>query len=134
MSLSPENRALVERHCMDAACASRGLLYDAAELNRLLDAAREEAASELGPIKARLADNEKLEWFVYEIFYANPIAFARQNLVIALQRHLLGLPLTTPEEEQRKMLDDMTHEERAEWWRAENARRLVVRGIELVVA
>lgn len=85
--------------------------------------------NELAAIKARLADNEALEWFVYEIFYANPIAFARKNLVIALQRHLLGLPLTTPEEEQRKMLDVMTDEERAEWWRAENARRLTERGV-----
>lgn len=88
-----------------------------------------ESEIELAAIKARLADNEALEWFVFEIFYANPIAFARKNLVIALQRHLLGLPLVTPEEERRKMLDDLSDEERAEWWRAENARRLAVRGV-----
>lgn len=87
------------------------------------------AEDELAAIKARLADNEALEWFVYEIFYANPIAFARKNLVVALQRHLLGLPLTTPEEEQRKLLDAMTDGERADWWRAENARRLAERGV-----
>lgn len=85
---------------------------------------------ELSAIKERLADSKALEWFIYEIFYANPIAFARENLVIALQRHLLGLPLVTPEEQQRKLLDSMTDEDRAEWWRAENARRLAVRGIE----
>lgn len=85
--------------------------------------------AELRAIKDRLADNAKLEWFIYEIFYANPIAFARKNLVIALQRHLLGLPLTTPEEEQRKLLDALSDDERAEWWRAENARRLVQRGV-----
>ena len=89
-----------------------------------------DAETELAEIKVRLADNEALEWFVYEIFYANPIAFARKNLVIALQRHLLGLPLVTPEEARRKMLDELTDEERAEWWRAENARRLEIRGVK----
>lgn len=79
---------------------------------------------ELAAIKARIADNETLERLVFEIFYANPIAFARKNLVIALQRHLLGLPLVTPEEAQAKMLDAMSDEDRAAWWRAENARRL----------
>lgn len=86
------------------------------------------AEEELAQIKARISDNAKLEWFVYEIFYANPIAFARKNLVIALQRHLLGLPLATPEEQQRAMLDGMTADERAQWWRAENERRLEIRG------
>ena len=89
-----------------------------------------EAEIELAEIKARIADNATLEWFVYEIFYANPIEFARANLVIALQRHLLGLPLKTPEEEQREMLDGLSDEDRAAWWRAENARRLAVRGVE----
>lgn len=81
-------------------------------------------AEELSAIKARLADNEALEQFVYEIFYANPIAFARKNLVIALQRYLLGLPLSTPEEEQQKHLDTLTADQRAAWWRAKNADRL----------
>ena len=84
--------------------------------------------SELEEIKARIADTEKLEWFVYEIFYANPIAFARHNLVVALQRHLLGLPLVTEEEAALKRVAALPHEERAEWWRAENARRLEIRG------
>lgn len=96
------------------------------DLNRLLTAARGESDAAL---RERLADNEKLEWFVYEIFYANPIAFARKNLVIALQRHLGGLPLTTPAEERRAYLDSLSDDERAEWWRAENARRLAIRGV-----
>lgn len=87
------------------------------------------AAEELAAIRRRLADSAALEWFVYEVFYANPIAFARQNLVVALQRHLLGLPLATPEEAQRQMLDGMSDDERAEWWRGENARRLAIRGV-----
>ncbi len=87
-------------------------------------------ATEIAEIKARIADNKTSEWFVYEIFYGNPIEFARSNLVIALQRHLLGLPLKTPEEEQREMLDGMSEENRAAWWRAENARRLAIRGVE----
>ena len=88
------------------------------------------AEQELDEIKSRLADNKKLEWFIFEIFYANPIAFARKNLVIALQRYLLGLPLKTPEEEQQEYLDTLSEEDRAAWWRAENARRLSIRGIE----
>lgn len=83
---------------------------------------------ELAAIKARLADSEKLEWFVYEIFYANPIAFARKNLVIALQRYLLGEPLKTEDEERAVFLDTLTEDERAAWWRGENARRLEIRG------
>jgi hypothetical protein len=77
----------------------------------------------------RLNDSEALEWFVFEIFYANPIAFARRNLVIALQRHLKGEPLVTPEEAQARMLDELSAEDRAAWWRAENARRLSERGV-----
>ena len=86
-------------------------------------------SEELQAIKSKLADNKKLEWFVYEIFYANPIEFARANLVVALQRYLLGLPLSTPEEEQTRMLDKLSAEDRAAWWRAENARRLAIRGV-----
>lgn len=84
---------------------------------------------ELAAIKARLADSEKLEWLVYEIFYANPIAFARKNLVIALQRHLLGEPLSTPEEEKLRHLDTLSDEDRAAWHRANNAEKLKQRGV-----
>jgi hypothetical protein len=85
---------------------------------------RSSAGGELEAIKVRLADNKRLERFVYEIFYANPIGFARENLVIALQRHLLGEPISTPEEERERMLEQLSAEDRAAWWRAENARRL----------
>lgn len=129
MGLSEADQKLVEQ---------LGLLHDAwhgwqltdADLGQLIAAAR----ADDGGLRARLADNETLEWFIFEIFYANPIAFARKNLVIALQRHLLGLPLVTPEEAQRRMLDEMSDENRAAWWRAENARRLAVRGVEQVAA
>jgi hypothetical protein len=84
---------------------------------------------ELAEIKARLDDLPKLEWLIYEIFYANPIAFARKNLAIAIRRHLLGLPLATPEEAQAAFLDTLSPDERAIWWRGENARRLEVRGV-----
>lgn len=84
---------------------------------------------ELAAIKARLADNEALEWMIFEVFYANPIAFARKNLAIALQRYVLGLPLATQEEERAKYLDGLSEDERAAWWRGENARRLEVRGV-----
>lgn len=86
--------------------------------------------TELEAIKGRLADREKVEWLIYEIFYANPIAFARKNLAIALERYALGLPLATPEEQQQKLLDTMTDDERASWHRANNARKLAERGVE----
>lgn len=85
---------------------------------------------QLQEVKKRLADHAKMEWMIYEIFYANPIAFARKNLAIQLERYALGLPLVTPEEEQARMLDEMSAEDRAAWWRAENARKLTLRDAE----
>lgn len=87
-------------------------------------------SDELAAIKERLADNAALEWMIFEVFYANPIAFARKNLAIAIQRHVLGLPLATEEELQAKYLDSLSEDERALWWRGENARRLEVRGVD----
>lgn len=96
---------------------------------RVTTSGSRDVPNELAEIKARLADSEKLEWLVYEIFYANPIAFARKNLVIALRRHLLGEPLATPEEEQLRHLDTLSDEDRAAWHRANNAEKLKQRGV-----
>ena len=78
----------------------------------------DEALAALPPeIAARLGDNQTLERLVYEVFYGGSLAFAKMFLVIAIQRHILGLPLKTPEQEQAEFLDTLTDEERAQWWR-----------------
>lgn len=68
-------------------------------------------------VAKRLGDNETLERLVYEVFYGGSLAFAKKFLVIAIQRHVLGLTLKTPEEERAEMLASLNEEERAQWWK-----------------
>jgi len=77
--------------------------------------------TELDQIKARLADHAALKAMVYHVFYGNPIECASENLAVAIERYALGLPLVTEEEAQRAMLDALSPEDRAAWWRNRNA-------------
>lgn len=79
--------------------------------------------TEADQIKERLANKPELEKLIYEVFYGGPLAFAKKNLAIAIERYVLGLPRLTRDEEQREYLDTLTAEERAAWWRRENERR-----------
>jgi hypothetical protein len=72
-------------------------------------------------VKDRLADHKMLKDMVYHVFYGNPIEHGSANLAIAIERYALGQPLVTEEEKQRAMLDSLSAEDRAAWWRARNA-------------
>lgn len=77
-------------------------------------------------IAGRLGDNATLERLVFEVFYGGSLAFASKFLAIAFQRHVLGLPLVTPEEGQAAFLDTLTAEERAQWWRDFNRTQIAL--------
>ena len=75
----------------------------------------------LKAVKGRLANHEALKAMVYHVFYGNPLENASTNLAVAIERYALGQPLVTEGEKQRAMLDSLSPEDRAAWWRLKNA-------------
>jgi hypothetical protein len=73
-------------------------------------------------IKERLKNHRKLEEVIRQTFYSSPIEGAALNLAAALERYVLGLPLISVDQELRIFLSTLTTDERASWWREQNAK------------